>query len=451
MARKSSRRPSSKRVPASRARRTLKSAIIAVRLAKEIISDRLGGGASELQDSDVAKIARNAGALLETMGEMKGLVTKFGQMLSFMDLGLAPQLRHVPAGLQDSVPSMSPQTISEVIAEELGAPPEEFFAEWDEHPFASASIGQVHRALMHGGTEVAVKVQYPQIVEALESDLRNVAMLQMAGSLLSPGQDHGALIGELRQRFLEECDYLQEASNQSAFRSLYETHPYIMVPEVISDCCTRRVLITRMVHGVRFKNFAATSSQAERDHAGAVIWEFIMRSAYRHGIVNCDPHPGNYLFLPNGRIAFLDFGCVKRMPAALAANWRASARAALARDRSRFDELALKSGAVSKPARFDFDHNWKMWVYSNRPIIYDRPFRYTHEYVAESFARISGDRHNASGANIPADALFLVRVYWGLCSVLAELRAEGNWRRLSLPFLYEEDEAIPPPFEEGVD
>jgi predicted unusual protein kinase regulating ubiquinone biosynthesis (AarF/ABC1/UbiB family) len=448
---KSGGRHGQKRISTSRASRTLKTAGISARLATDVIWNRVAGAIERrLGGATEVTSVRGAASLLESIGALKGLVMKAGQVLSYVDLNLAPELKQTLAALQDSALPMAPEVSEQVIAEDLGTPPSEFFARWDRQPFASASIGQVHRARMRDGTEVAVKVQYPQIVEALESDLRNISVIQLLGWLFNRVQDRGALIAEIRERFLEECDYLTEAANQRDFHALYRGHPYIVVPEVISEYCTRRVLISRFVAGTRFGKFASGPSQAERNHAGEVIYEFVFRSIFRHGIFNCDPHPGNYLFLPRGRVAFLDFGCVKRFSPELLEDWRALVRAALERDRAHFDELIVKMGYVGDRARFDFDYNWRMFMYFYRPLVHDRPFRYTHEYVAESFAHLIADNKNRASFNLPKDTIFLNRLNWGLLSVLAELAAEANCRRLILPLLYGEGAPLPPPYPDGV-
>ena len=446
---KASPRDEQRRISTSRANRTLKAAAISARLATAAIKSRAADVMERhFRASADSTESRMAASVLESMGEMKGLVMKLGQVLSYVDLNLVPGLREVLAGLQDSAPPMSPEVSEQVIIEDLGTPPAEFFARWARRPFASASIGQVHRGQMHDGTEVAVKVQYPEIAAALEADLRNVSVLQLLASGFNRAVDRGALLAELHDRLLEECDYLREAAYQREFHAFYKDHPYIVVPEVISEYSTRRVLISKLIKGRRFKEFASNASQRERNHAGEIIHEFIFRSIFQYGIFNCDPHPGNYLFLSQGQVAFLDFGCVKRLPPDLIVKWRALIRAALERDRSRFDQLTAQIGFVGNRASFDFDYNWHMFMYFYRPFIHDRPFKFTHEYAAESFANLLFNNKNRRSFNIPKDTVFLNRLQWGMYSVLAELGAETNWRRLILPFLYA-GEPLPQPYPNG--
>src|SRR5581483_5941313 len=176
----------------------------------------------------------------DTLGAMKGVMMKIGQMASYVDDGLSPAVRHTLARLQDSVPPMSPQLAAAVVEEELGAPPDRAFARWDPRPIAAASIGQVHRAITHDGRAVAVKVQYPGIAETIAADLRNVSLLRRMLKITAPGQDVDALLGELRDRVAEELDYRREAENQRRFAEYYDGHPTIHVPKIVPELSTRR-------------------------------------------------------------------------------------------------------------------------------------------------------------------------------------------------------------------
>src|SRR3984957_9733620 len=212
-----------------------------------------------------------------TLGAMKGVLMKIGQLASYVDSGLSPAVRQTLARLQDSVPPMSPRLAATVVEEELGAPPERAFARWDPRPIAAASIGQVHRAVTLDGRAVAVKVQYPGISETMAADLRNVALLRRILRITAPAQDVDALLTELRDRVLEELDYRREAANQQRFAAYYRDHPTICVPPVISELSTRRVLTPQLSDGARFAALASWP-QRERDLAGETIYRFVFRS-----------------------------------------------------------------------------------------------------------------------------------------------------------------------------
>jgi predicted unusual protein kinase regulating ubiquinone biosynthesis (AarF/ABC1/UbiB family) len=245
-----------------------------------------------------------------TLGAMKGVMMKIGQMASYADGGLSPAVRHTLARLQDSVPPMSPQLAAAAVEEELGAPPERAFARWDPRPIAAASIGQVHRAVTLDGRAVAVKVQYPGIAETIAADLRNVALLRRMLRVAAPAQDVDALVSELRDRITEELDYRHEAVSQRLMAAYFDGHPTIHIPEIISELSTRRVITSELSGGARFAELS-TWPQRERDLAAETIYRFVFRSLYELGAFNGDPHPGNYLFHRGGRVTFLDFGLVK--------------------------------------------------------------------------------------------------------------------------------------------
>ena len=257
--------------------------------------------------------------VVDTLGSMKGVMMKIGQMASYVDDGLSPAVRHTLGRLQDSVPPMSPRLAATVVAEELGVPPERAFARWDPRPIAAASIGQVHRAVTLDGRAVAVKVQYPGITETIAADLRNVALLRRMLRIAAPAQDVDALLSELRDRIGEELDYRREAANQRLLAAYYDGHPTIGIPGVVSELSTRRLLTSELSSGARFAELA-TWPQHERDLAAETIYRFVFRSLYDVRAFNGDPHPGNYLFQRGGRVTFLDFGLVRHFsPAELSA------------------------------------------------------------------------------------------------------------------------------------
>ena len=170
-----------------------------------------------------------------TLGAMKGVLMKLGQMASYVDDGLSPAVRSTLSRLQDSVPPMSQELAAGVVEEELGLPPERAFAEWDPVPIAAASIGQVHRAITHDGRAVAVKVQYPGVAETMTADLDNVALIRRMLRMVAPNQDVEALVAELKDRIIEELDYRREAGNQQHMAAYYDGHPTIHVPGIVDE------------------------------------------------------------------------------------------------------------------------------------------------------------------------------------------------------------------------
>jgi len=232
-------------------------------------------------------------------------------MASYLDDGLPEPVRLALASLQQDAPPMSAALTARVVRDELGDDPERVFARWDPEPIAAASIGQVHRAVTRAGLPVAVKVQYPGVDDAIRSDLVNTDLLFRVLGTMFPGLDPGPLVGELRERLTEELDYANEATNQRFFADAFAGHPFISVPRVFDELSTPRVLTTELAEGSRFADVEQWP-QAERDLASETIYRFVFRSIYQLHAFNGDPHPGNYLFRPEGQVTFLDFGLVKR-------------------------------------------------------------------------------------------------------------------------------------------
>ncbi len=230
---------------------------------------------------------RTADDVVVTLGAMKGVMTKIGQMASYVDDGLSPGVRRVLARLQDSVPPMSPELAAAVVEEELGAPPERAFARWDRRPIAATSIGQVQRAVTLDGRPVAVKVQYPGIAETIAADLRNVALLRRMLRISAPAQDVDALLTELRDRIGEELDYRREAANQRLMAAYYHGHPTIRIPGIIGELSTRRMVTSELSGGARFAELASWT-QRERDLAAETIYRFVFRRLYEVRAFNGD-------------------------------------------------------------------------------------------------------------------------------------------------------------------
>ena len=258
---------------------------------------------------------KTAAQVSERLGNMKGALMKLGQMASYLDDGLPAPMRAALSQLQASAPPMSSDLAAQVIERELGGDPHKIFIEWDPIPIASASIGQVHRAVVldpKTGKEraVAVKVQYPGVDKAIDADLKNADLL---GALLQQGfsgLDPSDMVQEVKERIREELDYSREAHNQTIFANYYSGHPYINVPEVLPTFSTSRVLTSELVNGMSFAQLMETD-QEQKNLAGECLFRFVFRSLYGIHKFNGDPHPGNYIFHEDGRITFLDFGLVK--------------------------------------------------------------------------------------------------------------------------------------------
>jgi predicted unusual protein kinase regulating ubiquinone biosynthesis (AarF/ABC1/UbiB family) len=356
-------------------------------------------------------------------------------MASYLDQGMPEHVRTALAELQANAPPMSAELAAGVVAEELGAPPEAVFAEWDPVPIAAASIGQVHRAITTDGRAVAVKVQYPGVGEAIRADLDNAGMIFGAMGMLFPGLEPEPLVAELRERLVEELDYRLEAKNQQLFADYYRDHPFIHVPDVVEELSSERVLTTELAEGVRFEE-VETWDQAERDLAAEAIFRFVFGSLYRLHAFNGDPHPGNYLFRPGGQVTFLDFGLVKRFTQEevdVAAQMIEAMvlRRDIATYRRILEEIGmLKGGEAFSDAEVEdyFGHFYEF-------VMRDEVSTITPEYASETVRRFF-DTSGPYGpimkaANVPPSFVIIQRINLGLYAIFGQLRATGNWRRIS--------------------
>ena len=367
-----------------------------------------------------------------TLGTMKGVLMKLGQMASYVDDGLSPAARRTLSRLQDSVPPMSPELAAQVIIEELGQPPERAFATWDPEPIAAASIGQVHRAITRDGRAVAVKVQYPGIAETIAADLGNVALLRRMLKITAPMQDVDALLAELRERVTEELDYRREAANQQMFARYYAGHPTICVPGIVPELSTRRVVTSDLADGARFAELV-TWPQAERDLAAETIYRFVFRSLYGAHAFNGDPHPGNYLFHSGGKVTFLDFGLVKHFSARELQPLVDMVRClCVDHDPGAFRRANEDAGVLRPGAPVSTQTVVEQMAVFYEMVREPGPRTMTGKYATTVAGRFVDVRSPlAAYVQLPRSYVILQRINLGLYAVLGELSATADWRRIS--------------------
>ena len=415
----------------------------------------LGGKRTEEQERAArakmgAEVKKTAEAMLRTLGEMKGLPLKFGQMASYID-GIAPpgyeeRFQRGLKRLLDKAPPLSPEAAIQQVTAELGAHPEEVYATWEHEPFAAASIGQVHRATTKDGADVAVKVQYPGIDKAIENDLKSVSMLETMVAPISKKLNARQTIDELRKVFMSELDYAREAEMADTFRRISHGDPDVVIPRVHHSLTTRRVITLEYIDGKSYQEFCQTASQEERNRAGIAIWRFTFRAMLKFGMLYADPHPGNYRFLPGGRVAFLDFGCIKELPPDLVAGMKRYMGAALDGDWAEFDRACVEVlGYDPNDESWDLYRSYSMELMV--PLCSDKPWQCSHERAREHVQYLTrGIKELAlkDGDTLPSlpyvpkispDFTFVNRLQWGLASVLAGLGTEAAFRPLIEPWV----------------
>ncbi len=381
------------------------------------------------------------------IGKLRGLPMKLGQMTSHFDFVLDEGERAPLRALQSTAKPMSTPAVFQLFLDELGHTPRQLFAEWGAQPIATASIGQVHRAVTADGQAVAVKLQQRGMVEAIESDLRHTRTLDALICVLWRGQKRGVIYEEIRDRILDECDYRTEAGFGMELAKLFEGRKGYRFPRVHPALSTSRILTTDFMSGQPLDAFVASSTQAQRNRAGQIIWDFYTQSMLQHGLFQADPHPGNFLFTED-EVVFLDFGRVRRWPAHFVGCWKQFIRTALERDRSGFRRELLEGGYIGRADGFDFDYALKVILFFYLPMLRAEPFKFTNDYVRQLWRAFGPENPNASRLSYSPETVFLNQFYFGVSALLARLGATIDCRTSMLDALYAPGERRPAPFEE---
>ncbi len=382
---------------------------------------------------------RSSADVARELGHMKGALMKFGQLLSFIVEALPEETQRALATLQADAPPMSAAAAEAVVLAELGMPAERAFLDWNPHPVAAASVGQVHRAVDRTGRDVAVKVQYPGVDEAIESDLANAeGLYRLVTAFALKGLDSKSLVDELRSRMREELDYRIEAANQTEFATYFAGHPFVAIPAVVPATSTRRVLTSEWIGGSNWDEFLAGADAAARRRAGESIWRFAQHCVHHLGAFNGDPHPGNYRFGPGGEVTFLDFGLVKRWTKGEWQRLEPSLDAIVVhRDPPRLVEAMETAGFLRAghglPAEAVYDYVSTPY----RPYLTDS-FTFTRAFVREALGTIADVKgphaEVIARLNMPASFVILDRVVWGVSAILGKLEVAGPWRAMLLEY-----------------
>jgi predicted unusual protein kinase regulating ubiquinone biosynthesis (AarF/ABC1/UbiB family) len=430
--------------------RVVRSATIG-RLAAGQAVRQFGTRAANLARGDEASEAALARRQVETaeqivavLGTMKGAAMKLGQVMSFLDVGLVPEeyreeFQRKLAELRDSAPQVSFKEMRKVIEAEFDDPLEEIFADFEIEPIAAASIGQVYRATLHDGRTVAVKVQYPGVAGAVRADLKNLGMIMRLLSRMAPGLDVQGIAQEIRLRIDEELDYELEAANQRAMARIFRGHPFVYVPDVVGSLSRERVMVSEFVSGTGFEELKRADPE-QRNRIAEIVFRFYFGCMYRHHQFSGDPHPGNFMLLADGRVAFLDFGLYKRLPAELAEYELQIARLGIRREGAALIAHLHAGGFLAEPDRSTPEQILQQfedvtWWYTR-----DAEIELTPEIATQIVIDMSDprSRHYAQlrHENLPPDHLFGRRTETLTLAVMSQLRATGNWHRIAREWIF---------------
>lgn len=377
---------------------------------------------------------RMAGQIADTLGELKGAVMKVGQIASQTQDFLPKEFSEALEKLQKEAPPMPFDVIVGQIESELGKPIPELFEYLQDTPYAAASIGQVHRGRLHDGTDVIVKVQYPGVDESCDSDLKQLRMaLKLGGLLKMPKESVDQLFGEIRERLREELDYENEANNLRMFHEFHKDQPWVLIPRVIPDHSTRRVLTMELIEGDHVSKVC--SDRYDQDTINLIghrIFELMADQLFRFQCIHGDPHAGNFAYRPDGSIVMYDFGCVKKLKPEIVEAYRNALNAALDEDYEALDRYLIDLGArVSNQPAVD-EAYYAMWrdiliVPFEQEGFYDFADAEIHKQVAAKTSTVFKylDRFKP-----PVESIFIDRMiaghYWMLkrLGVQAAFRAE---------------------------
>jgi ABC1 atypical kinase-like domain len=380
-----------------------------------------------MAERSAARESARVVALSEELGaqlaRLKGAGAKILELLSMLQLG------QEPAGRTAMPFSRIKRVIEQDLDERLGR----LFDEFDEAPFALASLGQVHRARTRDGHDVAVKVQHPGVAEAAEADLRNVGVVGPIVKRLAPGLDAGAVLAELRERISDELDYEVEAQHQRRLERAFRGHPHVRIPHVHTDLSARRVLASEYVDGIGAEGIVRLA-EAERDRVGEIAFRFFVGLAWRDGVVAGDPRLENCLVGPDGRLCLVDFALLRELDTGYVEGERAIMRALAANDaQGVHDGLSalgyLPEAACDPDALLALLSTAGGWMFAPGVV------RLSPERVGDIRARgyppQSPHFSLMRRLRMPASTLLLRRMELELLSLLGDLGAAGDWAAIA--------------------
>ncbi len=387
---------------------------------------RVGGKSAEIVAAELQ--ARTAEQMFKVLGELKGGAMKLGQAMSIFEAALpedfAGPYRAALTKLQDAAPPLPAEAIHKILTDELGVDWRTKFLEFADQPAAAASIGQVHKATWHDGRVVAVKVQYPGADKALISDLNQMARMGKLFASWIPGLDIKPLLDELRDRAVDELDYLHESQNQRAFAIAYEGDPEFVIPHVL--VAAPHVLVSEWIDGTALSSIIKDGSQAERDAAGVLYERFLLSGPSRAGLLHADPHPGNFRITPDGRLGVLDFGACASLPDGLPSAMGSLLRIAQLGDAQTVIEGLRAEGFIKPNIEVDAEQVLGYLEPFVDPARYEE-FTFSRDWMREQFTRMN-DMRNPDFAvglklNLPPSYALIHRVWLGCIGVLCQLGA----------------------------
>ncbi|TCP43631.1 putative unusual protein kinase regulating ubiquinone biosynthesis (AarF/ABC1/UbiB family) [Tamaricihabitans halophyticus] len=423
-------------LPRRSAARTAKLASLPIGVAGRVVGGwgkRLTGQSQEEVSAAVSE--KTAEQLFAVLGQLKGGAMKFGQALSVFEAAVpdayAAPYREALTKLQSAAPPMRAKLTHRVLDEQLGKGWRRRFARFDDEPVAAASIGQVHRAEWHDGREVAVKVQYPGADEALRGDLRQLRRFSRLFQAIVPGADVKPLLAELSERMDEELDYRTEADNQRAFAAAFDGDPHVLVPKVVASA--PKVVVTEWITGTPLAKIIEGGTVDQRNSAGRLLAEFHYSSPERAKLLHSDPHPGNFMICPDGRLCVIDFGAATKLPNGAPPALGTIMRLALDADHDELLRVLRAEGFVQPSTEIDAEDVYSYLAPLVEPLRTSR-FHFTRRWAQRQAGRLTDTRRadfqTGRSLNLPPQWLMIHRVTAGTVGIQCQLDAEFDVRAI---------------------
>lgn len=401
-----------------------------------------------LSEEDKAKardeqMLRLADDLVATLGSMKGAAMKLGQIISLLNFGLSSietrdEFSRRMQPLFNAAPAVENSALFRLIDQELGPARRRLIASIGDEPVATASLGQVYRATLTDGRDVAIKVQYPSARAAVRADLKNLNLFVRLRKPIYPLPGLEPVIDEVRRQIEMELDYRHELACHRAVYDAHRGHPVFVIPEPIDDLCTDRVLVSEYIDGTVLQDHSP-ADQSERDRLGEAIHRFYCGNMYTTGSFCADPHPGNILVLEDGRIAFLDFGLYIQMSQSELDLERAVVEAGMAGDAQSAHTLSCQAGfitdAKAMPPETTLEYMWAAAGWYLRP----GTVQITDKVAYKALSQAMMPRSDFSSAIFRQRMLgphaFSRRTEMSVCALLGSLEATGPWHDIAAEWI----------------
>lgn len=415
--------------------RSVKLGALVGRVGTSVVGHRL----LEIGRSDDTKrkqradtLVLNAKRVVESLGELKGAAMKVGQMLSLQESMLPPEVAEILSRLQKEAPRVPPEIMRFEVEGALGSF-DDIFESMEEEAFAAASIGQVHRARLKDGRDVAVKIQYPLIDQIVSADLKNLKVLVGALWGLFSEIDFEPFWEEIRDRLVEELDYTIEARTMERMAELFADTPEIVIPKVIPEASAKNVLTMEFVGGLSPDEACEMErSQDQKDQWGRVLFDFILAGLFKHRLLHADPNLANFAFREDGAVVVYDFGCVKEVPRDLAEGYASLMLAVIDGRQNEIPTILKGIGFLKADGRlFPAEVTEAYAEVLKRIVREDPPYTFGTDDLVDALMQVGMNFWSeATDMNFPSDAVFVNRTFGGHVGNLGRLRATAPWRQM---------------------